>query len=308
MGRRRARGAAGRILAMAAVTAAVAGAIELLEQEDVSVERILHDSRFVEVTGPRSLRYQHSAPDMLGALTSYSYDVTIHPHVTTLNDNPHVLKVVCPDAHTMTIFLSDSRAAEAWVAGQILAGTQQSFECQEAADGPAMPFARILKRLSSFTIGVGNNEASYAHSADVPWEDLRPNMLGRIVFETSLAGPEHCFESVSMEYSRVPAPHEAELRRALAGNATMQDELRRRYLQSLWDRASNLFSNAASNVASGVSSAVNAVSNTVSTAASTVVRTYNAAQSVVSSVVQTGECDDRLLAQASVAVLCSIPV
>lgn len=234
------------------------------------------------------MRYLHSMADILGAETTYSYDVVLHPHVNSLDGNPHVSGVACADAGSMSVSLSDVRAAEGWLAGQILAGGREVFDCREERDGPALPFARIIQRVAGINVGVGNAAVVFTHPADVPWEDLPAATPGRIRFETSLAGPEHCFESISMEYSRVPSPHEAELRRVLRANATMLAELRR--LQWGWlGSAASAISNTVSSVSSAVSSAVNTASNAVSSVSSTVSRTYSAVQSTVSSAVQTGE-------------------
>jgi len=83
-----------------------------------------HDPRLLhtdETTGVLSYALEHTDAD--GNLHWYTYRAKPLSHVMSLNQHPLVADVSCSDEHSITLHLTDVRAAELWTSGTVLTGS-----------------------------------------------------------------------------------------------------------------------------------------------------------------------------------------
>ena len=201
----------------------------------------------------------------------------VHPHVTNIDSNPHVRSVRCDDEKSLVVTLSDIRAAEYWYAGQILAGSSDSFMCLDE-NGHVGPLSRLLLRVDriSYEEPIPADDMllppvyvtrEFTSNVDVPWTSLDSERAlgGQVVFTTRVALPEDCFELFELDYERKAGPREDELRSLFAANETHHSEMKSVFARKLVRQLGffDFASSAISSVSSAVSSATSYVSSAV---------------------------------------------
>ena len=178
-----------------------------------------------------------------GTLHTITHKSKILPHVFTVDDNPHVAGVECPqpDSGALVLRLRDARAAVEWTQpGAILVGSGEQWACFNE-HGLRTPFIRRVLALQSVAyhgLRVTGDEWSWERAFLAPDQ---PPVAVTLTLSAQPAQPHECFEYLDVTFTRkhpaggaggdVGAPH-AGGGRALA--ATSPDSAHARQLGCAW--------------------------------------------------------------------------